>query len=89
MVKYIYWHRVRWIDRQVFRKFKINQVIGFLRKETSWEILNKECTGIEAYIKFEYLGRTIRTGDGKKDKKEFNKLMSKIADKTKNLEDGK
>lgn len=74
----IYWYKIIWIDRTIFRGFKINQVVGFLEKQKDWAILNKECTAIEPYIKFKYLGKTNRTGNKKSDKEEFDKLMVKV-----------
>ncbi len=81
MVQYIYWHRVKLIDRNVYRGFKINQIVGFLEKNKEWGVLNKEGTAIEPYIKFDYLGRTIRTFDKVKDKKAFDDLIKKVKDK--------
>ncbi len=79
MAKYIYWHRVKLINKEVYvSRFKINQIVGFLEKIKDFSILNKELTNIEPYVKFEYLGRTIDTGDKKENKKEFDKLMKKL-----------
>lgn len=86
----IYWYKVIWIDRTIFRGFKINQVIGFLKRQkpSEWAILNKECTAVEPYLKFKYLGKTIRTGNKKVDKAEFDK-MRKPSHKTGSEEKGK
>ncbi len=78
MTQYIYWHKVKSINRFLFRKFKINQIVGFFEKEKEWAIINKECTAIEPYVKFEYLGRTIYTSNRKENKKEFDKFMKKL-----------
>lgn len=75
-MKYIYWHKVKSINQKVHRsEFKMNEIIGFSNKEKNFSILNKECTDIEPYVEFKYLGRTLRTGDKKEDKKEFDNFI--------------
>lgn len=82
MTNYIYWHRVKSVNKDVLvSKFKINQIIGFSTKEKEFSVLNKEYTAIEPYVKFEYLGRTIYTYDKKENKKYFDELMKRIKEK--------